>query len=166
MSHFFTSFVLTLSYMFSFNVFFCGMSYVIQYFIFTLLLAVPHFPIQYYIYIIFFTSVIIYISRFVFQFIKLYKNLLEKILEIQEQTSIPISHFDRIVAKHFPLSNELFYLLVKIMLSCLFFAIIYDTMHNVGYIRFGAQPDLTTVISLIFLFGPPRLVEALLMTDL
>lgn len=165
MSHSFTSCVLTLSYMFSFNVFFCGMSYVIQYFIFTLLLAVPHFPIQYYIYIIFFTSVIIYISRFVFQFIKLYKNLLEKILEIQEQTSIPISHFDRIVAKHFPLSNELFYLLVKIMLSCLFFAIIYDTMHNVGYIRFGAQPDLTTVISLIFLFGPPRLVEALLMTD-
>lgn len=164
-SHSFTIGVLTLNYKFSFNIFFCGMSYVIQYFIFTLLLAVPHFPIQYYIYIIFFTSVIIYISRFVFQFIKLYKNLLEKILEIQEQTSIPINHFDRIVAKHFPLPNELFYLLVKIMLSCLFFAIIYDTMHNVGYIRFGAQPDLTTVISLIFLFGPPRLVEALLMTD-
>lgn len=38
-------------------------------------------------------------------------------------------------------------------------------MQTVGYIRFGTQPDLTTVISLIFLFGPPRLVEALLMTD-
>lgn len=54
---------------------------------------------------------------------------------------------------------------VKIMLSSLFFAIIYDTMQKVGYIRFGAQPDLTTVISLIFLFGPPRLVEALLATE-
>lgn len=164
-SHAFTTSVLVFMYMNSFNIFFCGMSYVIQFFIFTLLLAVPHFPIQYYIYIIFFSSVILYISRFVFQFIKLYRNLLEKILEIQEQTSIPIHHFDRIVAKHFPLSNELFYLLVKIMLTCLFFAIIYDTMENVSYIRFGAQPDLTTIISLIFLFGPPRIVEALLMTD-
>lgn len=38
-------------------------------------------------------------------------------------------------------------------------------MRIVGYIKFGAQPDLTTIISLIFLFGPPRLVEALLVTD-
>lgn len=157
--------ILTLIYMYSFNIFFYGLSYVIQFFIFTLFLAVPHFPIQFYIYIIFFTSVVIYISRFVYQFIKLYRSLLEKILEIQEQNSIPIKHFDQVVSKHFPLSNELFYLFVKIMLSLLFFAIIYDTMQNVGYITFGAQPDLTTIISLIFLFGPPRLVEALLMTD-
>lgn len=128
-------------------------------------MAVPHFSIQSYIYIIFLTSVIIYISRFVFQFIDLYKSLLEKILDIQDKTSIRIEHFDEIVEKHFPLSNEICYLFVKIMFSCLFFAIIYDTMQTVGYIRFGAQPDLTTVISLIFLFGPPRLVEALLMTD-
>lgn len=38
-------------------------------------------------------------------------------------------------------------------------------MENVSYIRFGAQPDLTTIISLIFLFGPPRIVEAILVTD-
>lgn len=39
-------------------------------------------------------------------------------------------------------------------------------MKTVGYmyIKFGAQPDLTTVISLGFFIGPPRLVEALLMT--
>lgn len=84
---------------------------------------------------------------------------------MQDETSIQIEHFDEVVAKHFPLSNEIVYLFVKIILSCLFFAIIYDTMETVGYIRFGAQQDLTTVISLIFLFGPPRLVEALLMTD-
>lgn len=130
-----------------------------------LFLAVPHFSIQSYIYIIFFTSVVIYISRFVFQFIDLYKSLLEKILEMQDETSIQIEHFDEVVAKHFPLSNEIFYLFVKIILSCSFFAIIYYTMRTVGYIKFGAQPDLTTVISLIFLFGPPRFVEALLMTD-
>lgn len=68
-------------------------------------LAVPHFSIQFYIYIIFFTSVVIYISRFVFQFIDLYKSLLEKILEMQDETSIQIEHFDEVVAKHFPLSN-------------------------------------------------------------
>lgn len=157
--------LLIIIYMHSFNIFFYGLSYVIQFFVFTLFLAVPHFPIQSYIYIIFFTSVIIYISRFVYQFIKLYRSLLEKILEIQEQNSIPIKHFNKVVSKHFPLSNEIFYLLVKIMFSGLFFAIIYDTMQNVGYIRFGAQPDLTTIISLIFLFGPPRIVEALLSTD-
>lgn len=70
-----------------------------------LFLAVPHFSIQSYIYIIFFTSVVIYISRFVFQFIDLYKSLLEKILEMQDETSIQIEHFDEVVAKHFPLSN-------------------------------------------------------------
>lgn len=114
------------------------------------------YPILYLYY--FLTSVIIYISRFIFQLIDLYKSLLEKILDIQDKTSIRIEHFDKIVEKHFPLSNEIFNLFVKIMFSCLFFAIIYDTMQTVGYIRFGAQPDLITVISLIFLFGTPRLL--------
>lgn len=164
-SHTLAILYLVLTYKHSFNIFFYGMSYVIQFFIFTLFLAVPHFTIQTYIYIIFFTSVVIYIFRFVNQFINLYKSLLEKILDIEQQNSIPIEHFDKVVANHFPLTNEIFYLFVKIMLSSLFFAIIYDTMRDVGYIRFGAQPDLTTVISLIFLFGPPRLVEGLLATD-
>lgn len=164
-SHTFTVGYLISTYLFSFNIFFCGVSYVIQFFMFTLFLAVPHFSIQSYIYVIFITSVVIYISRFVFHFIKLYRCLLEKILEIQGQTSIPINHFDKVVAKYFPLSNEIFYLFVKIILSGLFFTIIYDTMKNVEYIRFGAHPDLTTIISLIFLFGPPRLVEALLTSD-
>lgn len=51
------------------------------------------------------------------------------------------------------------------MLSPLFFIIIYDTMQKVGYIRFGAQPDLTTVITFFFFFGPPRLIEGLFVTD-
>lgn len=171
-SHIITISYLFLTYRYTFNIFFYGMSYVIQFLIFTLFLAVPHFSIQSYIYIIFITSVIIYTSRFVFQFIDLYRSLLEKILDIQDkipkikyETGIRIEHFDEIVEKHFPLSNEIFYLFVKIMFSCLFLAILYDTMQTVGYIRSGEQPDLTTVISFIFLFGPPRLVEALLMTD-
>lgn len=153
-SHAITITYLVFTYKCSFNIFFYGISYVIQFFIFTLFLAGPHFSIQSYIYIIFFTSVVIYISRFVFQFIDLYKSLLEKILEIQDETSIQIEHFDEVVAKHFPLYNEIFYLFVKIILSCSFFAIIYDTMETVGYIKFGAQPDLTTVISLIFYLDP------------
>lgn len=75
----------------------------------------------------FFTSVVIFISRFVFQFIDFYKSLLEKILEMQDETSIQIEHFDEVVANHFPLSNEKVYLFVKIILSCLFLAIIYMT---------------------------------------
>lgn len=156
---------LTCTYIYSFNIFFNGISYIIQFAIYTLFLAVPRFQIQTYIYVIFITSIIIYISRFVYQFTKLYKNLLETILDVQDQKSIPIKHFNKIVAKYFPLSTEVFYLFVKIMLSSLFFAIIFDTMERVGYIRFGAQPDLTTIISLIFLFGPPRLVESLLVAD-
>lgn len=38
-------------------------------------------------------------------------------------------------------------------------------MQKVGYIRFGAQPDLTTVITFFFFFGPPRLIEGLFVTD-
>lgn len=51
------------------------------------------------------------------------------------------------------------------MLSSLFFVIIYDTMQKVGYIRFGAKPDLTTVITFFFFFWPPRLIEGLFVTD-
>lgn len=40
--------LLVIIYMHSFNIFFYGMSYVIQFFVFTLFLAVPHFPIQSY----------------------------------------------------------------------------------------------------------------------
>ncbi|XP_056007173.1 uncharacterized protein LOC125665958 isoform X2 [Ostrea edulis] len=51
------------------------------------------------------------------------------------------------------------------MLSVLFFLIIFDTMQRVGYVKIGVQPDLTTFITLLFLFGPPRIVEVLLVTD-
>lgn len=164
-SHFFAVVYLCYTYKNSFNIFFNGISYVIQFSIFTLFLAVPRFPIQTYIYVIFITSFILYVFRFVSKFTKLYTSLLETILSIQNQNEIKIKSFDKIVAKHFPLYNEFFFLFMKILLCSLFFAIIFDTMQRVGYIKFGVQPDLATVISVIFLFGPPRLVEALLTTD-
>lgn len=149
----------------SFNIFFIGTSYVIQFVIFTLLLAVPRFSIQSYIYVIFITSLVFHIFRYIYQFTKLYKTLLETVLKLQGENSISIQHFDLIVLKHFPVSNEGFYLFLKIMLSSLIFVIIYDTMQKVGYTRFGAQPDLTTVITFFFFFGPPRLIEGLFVTD-
>lgn len=142
------------------------MNYVIQFIIFTLLFAVPRFSIQSYVYVIFITSLIFHIFRYIYQFTKLYKTLLETVLKIQGKNSISIQHFDIIVSKHFPVSNELFYLFLKIMFSSLFFVIIYDTMQKVDYIRFGAQPDLTTVITFFFLFGPPRVIEGIFMTHL
>lgn len=69
------------------------------------------------------------------------------------------------MSKHFPVTNEGFYLFLKIMLSFLFFVFIYDTMQKVGYIKFKAQPDLTTVITFLFCFEPPRFIEGLFMTD-
>lgn len=39
------------------------------------------------------------------------------------------------------------------MLSFLFFVIIYGTMQKVGYIKFEAQPDLTTVITYFSFLG-------------
>lgn len=156
---------LTFTYLLSFNIFFNGMSYVIQFIIFTLLVAVPRLPIQYYIYAIYITSTVYYIARYFHQFTKLYKKLLESILTIREQNSISIKHFDIIVSRHFPISNEVFYLCVKQLFSCLFFVIVYDTMESVGNIKLGAQPDLTTVISLFFIYGPPRLLEAIFVKD-
>lgn len=157
--------LLVLCVYFVFQYIFNGMSYVIQFVIFTLLFAVPRFSIQSYIYVIFITSLVFHIFRYIYQFTKLYKTLLETILKLQGENSIAIQHFDLIVMKHFPVSNESFYLFLKVMLSSLFFVIIYDTMQKVGYIRFGAQPDLTTVITFFFFFGPPRLIEGLFMTD-
>lgn len=156
---------LIITYLWSFNIFFNGLSYVIQFLIFTLLVAVPRLPIQYYIYAIYFTSMMFYIARYFHQFTKLYKKLLESILTIREQNSISIKHFNIIVSRHFPISNEVFYLCVKILFSCLFFAIVYDTMESVGNIKLGAQPDLTMVFSLFFIYGPPRLLEAIFMKD-
>ncbi|XP_061162825.1 uncharacterized protein LOC133172038 [Saccostrea echinata] len=153
------------SYEYSFNIFFYGMSYLVQFFIYTVLLALPHYPVQVFIYIIFVTSVIVYLFRYVHQFIELYKNLLNEIFEITEETSISIQDFNRIVTKYFPLKNEVFYLLLKITVTSLFFIIIFDTMQKVEYIKIGARLDWTTVISLLFVFGPPRIVEELLVTD-
>lgn len=100
-SHSFAVVYLYYTYKDSFNIFFNGISYVIQFSIFTLFLAVPRFPIQTYIYVIFITSFILYVFRFVSKFTKLYTSLLETILSIQNQNEIQIKTFDKIVAKHF-----------------------------------------------------------------
>ena len=38
-------------------------------------------------------------------------------------------------------------------------------MEKIDYTKVKAQPDLATVISVVFLFGPPRVAEAFLTTD-
>ncbi|XP_056007165.1 uncharacterized protein LOC125665935 isoform X2 [Ostrea edulis] len=153
------------SYKCSLNIFFYGISYLIQFFVYTVLLAVPHFSVETFIYVIFISSFMLYICRYYYQFTKLYRNLLDEILDLTEDKRIPIKCFEEIVDKHFPLRVEVFFLLIKIISSASFFAIIFDTMKNVGYVKIGAQPDLNTFITLLFLFGPPRFVEALLVTD-
>lgn len=156
--------VLCVYFVFQYIFYWHELCYSVRYFYLTLV-AVPRFSIQSYIYVIFITSLVFHIFRYIYQFTKLYKTLLETVLKLQGENSISIQHFDLIVLKHFPVSNEGFYLFLKIMLSSLFFVIIYDTMQKVGYTRFGAQPDLTTVITFFFFFGPPRLIEGLFVTD-
>ena len=126
-------------------------------------MAIPQLPTDSLVIVIFITSVLTYISRFIIQFIELYKTLLKTILKIRDQNKIPIEVFNRIVAAHFPLANEIFFLLVKILFCCLFFAIVFENLQTAGYINspFG----ISTVMSLIIIFGPPRLVEELLMSD-
>ncbi|XP_048754941.2 uncharacterized protein LOC125665950 isoform X2 [Ostrea edulis] len=153
------------SYMYSFNIFFYGISYLIQFFVYTALLAVPHFSVETFIYVIYLTSLVLYICRYIYQFTKLYKNLLDEVHDLTEDKRIPIKCFKEIVDKYFPLRIEVFFLFIKIISSVLFFLIIFDTMQRVGYVKIGAQPDLTTFITLLFLFGPPRIVEILLVTD-
>ena len=56
------------TYKWSFNFFFNGISYLIQFLIFTVCLAVPKFSLQQYIYLLFLGSCTLYIARFIFQF--------------------------------------------------------------------------------------------------
>ncbi|XP_056007168.1 uncharacterized protein LOC125667798 [Ostrea edulis] len=153
------------SYIYAFNIFFYGISYLIQFCIYTTLLAVPHFSVEKFIYVIYLTSLVLYICRYIYQFTKLYKNLLKEVLDLTEDKCIPVKCFKEIVDKYFPLRREVFFLFIKIISSVLFFLIIFDTMQRVGYVNTGAQPDLTTFITLLFLFGPPRIVEILLVTE-
>lgn len=69
----------------SFNIFFNDMSYVIQFIIFTLLFAVPRFSILSYIYVIFITSLVFHIFRYIYQFTKLNRTLLETVLNLKEK---------------------------------------------------------------------------------
>nr|XP_022287176.1 uncharacterized protein LOC111099942 [Crassostrea virginica] len=158
-------FYLFATYKWSFNFFFNGISYLIQFLIFSLCLAVPRFSLQQYTYLLFFASCTLYIARFFFQFTELYKSLLKTMLDIQDETRIQIKVFNKIVNRYFPLSNELLYLLVKVISCLLFFVIIFDTIQKLDNTNIRARLDLSTVISVIFLFGPPRLVEVLLTTD-
>ena len=153
------------TYSFSFNVFFNGISYLIQFLIFTLCLAVPRFSLQQYIYLLFVASCLLYIFRFIFQFSELYKKLLETILDIQDETKIQIKVFNEIVIRYFPFSYELFYLYAKIIFCSLFFTIIFDTIQKLDFTNIKERLDLGMVISVIFLFGPPRLAEVLFATD-
>lgn len=163
LSHLVPVLYLFLTFKYSFNIFFYGISYALQFFLFTLLLAIPQLPTDSLVIVIFIASVLTYISRFIFQFVELYKTLLETILEIRGQNKIPIEVFNRIVAAHFPLANEIFFLLVKILFCCLFFAIVFENLQTAGYI--SSPFGVSTVMSLIIIFGPPRLVEELLMSD-
>lgn len=56
----------------SFNIFFNGTSYIVQFVIFTLLFAVPRFSIQSHIYVIFITSLVFHIFRYI---LSIYKTL-------------------------------------------------------------------------------------------
>lgn len=110
---YFCNCLLVLCVYFVFQYIFNGTSYVIQFVIFTLFFAVPRFSIQSYIYVIFITSLVFHIFRYIYQLTKLYKTLLETVLKLQGGNSISIQHFDLIVLKHFPVSNEGFYLFLN-----------------------------------------------------
>ena len=103
---------LGVTYFFSFNFFFNGISYFVQFLIFTLCLAVPRFPVQYYIYVVFITSAILYVYRFFSQFAELYKSLLETILSIVDKNEIQITVFNNIVEKYFPISYEVVFFII------------------------------------------------------
>ena len=103
---------LFITYYSSFNFFFNGISYFIQFVIFTLCLAVPRFPVQYYIYVVFITSAILYVYRFFSQFAELYKSLLETILSIVDKNEIQITVFNNIVEKYFPISYEVVFFII------------------------------------------------------
>ena len=148
-----------------FQFFFNGISYLIQFLIFLLCMAIPRFSLQQYIYLLFVTSCSLYIFRFIFQLTELYKKLLETILDIQDETKIQVTDFNKIVNRYFPFSYEFFYLLAKIISCSLFFVVIFDTIQRLDYSNIKARLDLGTVISIIFLFGPPRLVELYFSTD-
>ena len=164
LSHSFPVIFLYLTYKYTFNVFFYGISYAIQFSLFTLLLAIPRLPEDSLVFVIFIGTVTAYIYRFVYQFVQLYKTLLETILDIRKPTKkIPIEDFNKIVASHFPLVNEVFYLIVKILFCCLFFIIVYENLETAGY--FKTPFGLNSVLSVLLLFGPPRHIEELLMTD-
>ena len=77
---------LYLTFKYSFNIFFYGISYAIQFFLFTLLLAIPRLPTDSLVYVFFITAVATYIYRFVSQFVELYKTLLETILDLRKPT--------------------------------------------------------------------------------
>ena len=86
-------------------------------------------------------------------------------LDIQYETRIQIKVFNKIVNRYFPVSYELLYLLGKVISCLLFFIIIFDTIQSIDYTKIRVRLDLASLISAIFLFGPPRLVEALFTTD-
>ena len=68
---------------YSFNIFFYGISYAIQ-FLFTLLLAIPRLPEDSLVFVIFIAAVTTYIYRFVFQFVEL-KLFLRRFLIYESQ---------------------------------------------------------------------------------
>lgn len=137
-----------------------GMSYLMQMIMYTCFVALPHFSASEFQVFLFIAMVTGYLLRYVYEFLLLYKNLLNTILQVTKTTYVAIQDYEKVVCHTFPLKREIFFLAVKLAFAICFFIIIFDTIQKIGYLD-NLNLNTDTGITLLFVFGPPKLFELL-----
>jgi hypothetical protein len=143
------------------NAIFRGMSCIVQFFIYFILVAIPHLYSTQLQVFVFITASITYLSKFFLQFFLLYHLLLLKIIEIKGSKEIEIKHFDGIVRKCCPLAQEVFILCAKVLMTTFLLIIMYLTLSELNFLDGENSFDLNTFLMYIFVLLTPGILEIL-----
>ncbi|XP_062612259.1 uncharacterized protein LOC134274036 [Saccostrea cucullata] len=143
------------------NAIFMGVSCIVQFFIYFILVAIPHlYSTQLYIFLIV-TAIFTYMSKFFLQFFQLYRLLLQKIIQLKGTNDILIEDYDYIVRRCCPVKMEIFFLLAKVLMTSFLLVIMYLTLIDVHFLEGEKSFDLNIFLTYVFILLTPGVIEVL-----
>ncbi|XP_062619412.1 uncharacterized protein LOC134280980 [Saccostrea cucullata] len=144
-----------------YNSVYVGMSCIVQFLIYVFLVAVPHlYSTQIHIFL-FVMAILSYMSKYFVEFFMLYRQLLQKVIQLKKSHDILIKHFDYIIAQCCPIQIEVFFLLMKIILTTFLLLIIYKTLSEVNFLDNQSSINLNTIMVYGFIFLTSGILEIL-----
>jgi hypothetical protein len=143
------------------NAIYIGMSYIVQFLVYFLLVAMPHLSSTQLRIFFISTTTITYMSKFILDFLHLYRLLLQALLHIKGTDEIEVNVFDTIVQRCCPVSKEFFFLFAKVLMTSFLLIIMYLTLNELNFLHNEDSVDLNTFLVYVFILLTPGILEIL-----